>query len=181
MGEVRRQAVALAGGYTTVGDEQPRKDSLRLSHHYRMVESENQQSEKGPLRVTMVAGTAESGPEMASGETQQLSSEVTTEETLGLRVAPILRKNPVSGKLEIGNFEPLVLSGDSEQCVNMGYSMLGDAKSSSDLLDIMIATDEITIAKICAANGSIVLTCRNDQIAVSPRPARPDDKCQRAG
>ena len=51
----------------------------------------------------------------------------------------------------------------------MGYSMLGDVNSSSDLLDIMVASDEITISKICTANGSILITCRNGQISVSPR------------
>ena len=104
-----------------------------------------------------------------------------TEQVLGLKIAPILRKDKNTGQLEIGNFKPMSLVGDSDECLNIGYSMLGDTGSSNDLLDVLTASDEITVAKICANNGSIVISCRGDQITVSPRRSRPDDKCQRSG
>ena len=71
--------------------------------------------------------------------------------------------------------------GRTGDCLNLGYSMLEDTGSPQDLLEVIMASDQITIARICASNGSIMLSCRNDQITVSPRRARPDDKCERAG
>ena len=103
----------------------------------------------------------------------------TTEQVMGLKIAPILGKDVSSGQLKIGNFKPLSLAGNKDECLNVGYSMLGDTGSSNDLLDVITASDQITIAKICANNGSIIISCRGDQITVSPRRSRPDDKCQR--
>ncbi|MGH6906645.1 MAG: hypothetical protein ACREDX_02175 [Aestuariivirga sp.] len=119
-----------------------------------------------PVEVTMEQVTAE---------------QVTTEQVLGLKIAPILRKNKNTGQLEIGNFKPMSLVGDTDECLNIGYSMLSDTGSSNDHLDVLTASDQITVAKICANNGSIVISCRSDQITVSPRHSRPDDKCQRTG
>jgi hypothetical protein len=96
-----------------------------------------------------------------------------------LRVSPILRKVPASGKLEIGNFASASLIGSADECLNLGRAMLGDAGGTPDLLHIVADSDEITVARICAANGSVVLTCRADQITVSPRRPRPDDRCRR--
>ena len=104
-----------------------------------------------------------------------------TEEVGGQKTEPILRKDRNTGQLEIGNFKPMSVTGRTGDCLNIGYSMLDDTGSSKDLLEVMMASDQITIARICASNGSIVLSCRNDQITVSPRRARPDDKCERAG
>ena len=101
----------------------------------------------------------------------------TTEQTLGLKVAPILGKDERTGHLKIGNFKPISLTGNMDECLNVGYSMLGDSGSSNDLLNVMTASEQITIAKICATNGSIIISCRGDQITVSPRRSRPDDKC----
>ena len=103
----------------------------------------------------------------------------TTEETLGMRIAPVLRKNPATGQLEIGNFKSMTFVGDEVECLDVGYSMLGDSGTSNDVLDVLTATSTITIAKICAKNGSVVISCRNNQITVSPRATRPDDKCVR--
>ena len=104
-----------------------------------------------------------------------------TEEVGGQKTEPILRKDKNTGQLEIGNFKPMSVTGRTGDCLNLGYAMLDDTGSSKDLLEVMMASDQITIARICASNGSIVLSCRNDQITVSPRRARPDDKCERSG
>ncbi len=94
---------------------------------------------------------------------------------------PILRKNPQSGRLEIGNFKSLSLVGTPQDCVEFGNSLLNDAGSSSDKIDVLTSVDEITIARICATNGSVIITCRSGQISVSPRRPRPDDRCARNG
>ena len=98
-----------------------------------------------------------------------------------LRAAPILRKSPQDGKLEIGNFKSLSLVGSPQDCLGFGDALLKDAGIVNEKVDVITAADEITIARICAANGSVVITCRGGQIAVSPRKSRPDDRCIRKG
>jgi len=149
-----------------------------------------QPARKGALAMTRIslsgmsvvseqASDAAEPPEDAS--TAAVDAMPSTEEVQGLKMAPVLRKDKATGRLEIGNFKPMSLAGGTDECLNIGYSMLGDTNSSNDLLEVMTASDQITIARICASNGSVVLSCRNDQITVSPRRARPDDRCERAG
>ena len=125
------------------------------------------------------AGTAEQPYEMPAPASYD--GPVDGPETPGApsstKIAPIVRKDRATGQLEIGNFKPVTLDGDAAECLDMGYAMLGDSGTSNDLLDVMTATDSITIAKICAKNGSVVLTCRNQKITISPRRSRPDDNC----
>lgn len=141
-------------------------------------------------RSTTTVAKLESGRETLD-EGESLSEEAMKASTADLALAagasvddseilsakPILRKNPQSGKLEIGNFKSLSLVGSPEDCLDFGYSLLSDAATPNDKLDVMTAADEITIARICAANGSVIITCRAGQIAVSPRKSRPDDHC----
>lgn len=117
------------------------------------------------------------GPNQGELESAAYDAVPTAEETQGLKVEPILRRDPRTGQLHIGNFKSLSFVGDSEECLNMGYAMLGDAKMSNDALDVMASSDSITIAKICAKDGSVIISCRNNQITISPRRSRPDDKC----
>ena len=122
----------------------------------------------------------EFGPE-ASLSSASYEGMPTAEETAGMRIAPILRKDARTGQIEIGNFKSMTFVGDASECLDMGYAMLGDTGTSNDLLEIMTTSDAITIARICARNGSVIISCRNDQITVSPRQARPDDKCKAPG
>ena len=105
----------------------------------------------------------------------------TAEESRSMRVAPLIRKDRKTGKLEIGNFTPMKLAGDAGECLDMAHSMLGDFGISEDRLQVMTTSDTITIAKLCATNGSIIFSCRNNEITISPRKSRPDDKCSREG
>lgn len=117
----------------------------------------------------------------ASTSELALAAGASIEDSEGLSARPILRKNPQSGKLEIGNFKSLSVVGSSEDCLDFGHAMLSDAGSGGTKLDVMIAADEITIARICAVNGSVIISCRSGQISVSPRKARPDDRCAERG
>jgi hypothetical protein len=94
---------------------------------------------------------------------------------------PSLRRNPRTGEPEIGNFAQMTLPDEEGDCLEIGRTLLEDAALSADLLDVLTADDEITIGRICASNGSIVLTCRNGEITLSPRRKRPDDQCQSLG
>ena len=137
---------------------------------------------------SFATNTAENGeqPQDVSAQLEEITGTAddaiaSAEEVGGQKSGPILRKDKKTGQLEIGNFKPMSITGRTGDCMNLGYSMLDDTGSSQDLLEVLMASDQITIARICASNGSIVLSCRNDQITVSPRRARPDDKCERAG
>jgi hypothetical protein len=110
-----------------------------------------------------------------------LAAGASVDDSETLRVAPILRKSPQDGKLEIGNFKSLSLVGSPGECLDFGDTLLRDAGVSNEKLDVVAAADEITIVRICAANGSIIITCRGGQIAVNPRKSRPDDQCARKG
>jgi hypothetical protein len=110
-----------------------------------------------------------------------LAAGASVDDSEDLSIKPILVKNPQSGKLEIGNFKSLSLVGSSEDCLGFGRALLNDAQSSKDKLEIVADTNTISIARICAVNGSIIITCRAGQIAVSPRRSRPDDRCAEKG
>jgi hypothetical protein len=82
------------------------------------------------------------------------------------------------GKLRIGNYESMTLDGTAEQCLDMGRMLLTDAGASAERLEVMARTKAITMARICAANGSVVITCRRNQITISPRQLKPNESCE---
>lgn len=152
---------------TNVGAIPPSKGDLQLPRAL-----------KQSLAVTIIPVSAVPvDPPEEIAEEKVSVAQVSTEQTLGLRVSPILRASAARHGLEIGNFTPLALAGSSEECLNIAYSMLDDANMDNDRLHILTDTDEITIGRICTANGSIILTCRNNEIKISPRRSRPDDSC----
>jgi hypothetical protein len=140
---------------------------------------------KKPLAMTSIPlrMLAEPGDQYASDDpsVQQASYDngPSALDEQGMRVSPVLRKDPRTGQLTIGNFKSMTMVGNSTECLNLGYSMLGDTGTSNNMLQVLTDTDEITIARICANNGSVIISCRNEQITVSPRQSRPDDKCSR--
>lgn len=96
-------------------------------------------------------------------------------------IAPVLIKNKQTGALDIGDFRSMSLLGNTAECLDTGYLMLRDIGISRDHLKMVLTSPQITIAKICANNGSIVFTCRGGRVVISPRRARPDDNCVRLG
>ena len=101
-------------------------------------------------------------------------------ETVGSRSEPILRIDAASGLLSIGNFKTLTVSGPQHTCAAFASTMLGDLGASPHKLSVEINNSQISIYKICAVNGSVIITCRGSKIVVSPRQPRPDDQCVRA-
>jgi hypothetical protein len=77
----------------------------------------------------------------------------------------------------IGNFETRSFSGDRAACAEIAQSMVRDARTGQNSLYTLADTKEIKVMKICAANGMVMITCRNDRVTVSPRRPRPDDGC----
>jgi len=145
---------------------------------------------KMPLPVTVIARSGDAPPEAAAEElavTDAESDEVSfaaPEEIVDAPApnpSPVLQRNPASGVLEIGNFKAMSFAGSAAECETIGRSMLEDAGSAADTLEVLAASGQIAAARICAANGSIIITCRRGQVTVSPRRPRPDDKCERLG
>lgn len=97
--------------------------------------------------------------------------------TSGSHSRPILQKEAVSGLLSIGNFKTIKVLGPQYNCADFAETMLRDVGASPHNLSVEMNTAQISIYKICATNGSVVITCRSGNIVVSPRQARPDDHC----
>jgi len=148
---------------------------------------------KGELRVTAVAlrkedgaepeGNAapepefdvESGAEVPQADVAAYETGQEGQEAQGM--SPVLRRDRRSGKLEIGNFETVSLAGDASQCLQMGYTMLEDAGAPQSSLEVLAKSRSITMARICAVNGAVIITCRSNQLTVSPRRLKPNESC----
>lgn len=140
---------------------------------------------KQALQLTTAARSSEQSELFAAVAAPNAGSETGEEPSMSVAasvekqaMAPMLTKDGRTGNLRIGQFRSMTMEGDMEQCLDTGYAMVQDIGLDTDAVDVLAATDSITIAKICAANGSVVITCRNNSIVISPRRAKPNDSCQ---
>lgn len=97
--------------------------------------------------------------------------------TAKLAKSPVLHKGQNPGEVEIGSFNTVSLPGSSAECLDTAYGLLDDAGASRDKLKVLAESRMITVARICADNGSLVVTCRLDQITISPRRLKPNETC----
>ncbi len=149
-------------------------------------------SVKGSLTVSVIRKTppppeavAEAQPEFsddpASGVQPAASEAEPVIEPAGTSlpegVHPMLRAGLTSKSIEIGNFEPVTLAGGASDCIAVGQSLLSSAGGASTLLDILVSNPQITISRICASNGSVILTCRAGKMTISPRKANGIKAC----
>lgn len=148
---------------------------------------------KGPLQFTLVPSSAPEVPdeapavELAAAEPEvpeQDQGDGMGEMTVGpedpaagLTRNPVLRKAQNKGDVEIGSFTTVSLPGSTGECLETAYTLLEDAGASRDKLKVLAESSAITVARICAANGSLVVTCRMDQITISPRRLKPNESC----
>jgi hypothetical protein len=91
---------------------------------------------------------------------------------------PSLYFDPATRQQVIGNFRTRSFPGDHRSCTETAQAMISDAGGRQASLLTLADIDAIKVMKICAANGTVIITCRNDQITISPRRARPDDGCK---
>lgn len=150
---------------------------------------------KGPLQITLVPSSEADVPQPeAAPVAVAVADDATVAEpdqgdgsgdiTVGpedpaaqLSRSPLLRRGQKSGDVEIGNFATVSLPGSSAECLDTAYSLLDDAGATRDKLKVLAESNMITVARICAANGSLVVTCRMDQITISPRRLKPNETC----
>jgi hypothetical protein len=151
---------------------------------------------KGPLQITLVQSSEPDTPpapeavpvavavadDAVVGEPDQGdgSGDITVgpeDPAAQLSKNPLLRRGQKSGDVEIGSFATVSLPGSSAECLDTAYSLLDDAGATRDKLKVLAESKMITVARICAANGSLVVTCRMDQITISARRLKPNDTC----
>jgi hypothetical protein len=135
---------------------------------------------EGEAQADLVIDSKDAEPEPETVEVgfEEPAVEIEHPTNLPEGIPAMLRRK--SNGIEIGNFRSVTMDGAADECLNLGYTMLSAAKAKQDLLDVMVANNQITIANICASNGKVVFSCRNGKISISPRRARPDDSCSRA-
>lgn len=179
----------------------PLSGSRRDLQDNELLTSGPQRQLKGPLQFTLVPSTPSEDPtDAATGDTvlddpnemaaadapsdEQDQGDGTGDITVGpedptaqLVRSPVLRKGQKSGDVEIGSFATVSLPGSSSECLDTAYGLLADAGAARSKLKVLAETKMITVARICAANGSLVVTCRSDQITISPRRLKPNETC----
>lgn len=179
----------------------PLASSRRELQDNELLTSGPQRQLKGPLQFTMVPSTPpETPPESATAEASaDVSGDMASADaapgeqdqgdgagdiTVGpedpaapLSRSPVLRKGQKNGNLEIGSFATVSMPGSASECLDTAYSLLEDAGAARDKLKVLAETKMITVARICAENGSLVVTCRSDQITISPRRLKPNETC----
>ncbi len=178
-------AVAAVSGKTS--------DPLAVSRYERqdneLLTRGPQRQLKGPLQLTLVASAATGEPAaepdgaLASDMAGQDQGDGTGEMTVGpedpaaMVRSPLLRKGSKSGEVVIGSFSTVSMPGSSMSCLDTAYGLLEDAGARRDKLTVLAESPAITVARICASNGSLVVTCRLDQITISPRRLKPNESC----
>ena len=117
---------------------------------------------------------------LGSGDKQQQAETNAPAVSDSSVLSPLLRRiGSGSADFEISRFGTVQIVGTAKECLEMGYSIVGSVKAPKEAFEVLISQSMITIGKICAANGSVLVTCRSNRISISPRRARPDDGCRR--
>lgn len=182
----REELLNEVSSWLPAGDAGPVKSSLNISYVEKFDPEASEAERKRSLNFTLVSKAAE---EIAAGaESDELEQDTAQaddaalesgvhEEVKAMAIEPVLKSSMKQGRPEIGRFDPVTVSGNSDSCVEVGRMMLEEARAPTNLLHVMVETEAITIAKICTSNGAVFLTCRANQITVSPRKPRPDNGC----
>jgi hypothetical protein len=110
-------------------------------------------------------------------ETLEASSGEPPDVGLPEGVAPMLQVDSQTRAVKIGNYSSVTIDGDPSECTALGHSLLSNAGDNNGSLEVLVETNEIVMARICASNGTVILTCRQNKITISPRKARPSDAC----
>lgn len=156
----------------TRGLQRQLKGSLQLT----LVQSSVPESEDEAPPVELAAAEPEA-PEQDQGDGTGDITVGPEDPAAQLVKSPVLRKSATKGNVEIGSFTTVSLPGSSGECLETAYGLLDDAGASRDKLKVLAESSAITVARICASNGSLVVTCRMDQITISPRRLKPNESC----
>jgi len=92
------------------------------------------------------------------------------------RLPASISRDPETGELSIGDFEAMSFPGEAGSCREIGETIMHELASPKDL-QVVAETELISVMRICASNGSVILSCRNGGVTISPRRLRPNDGC----
>lgn len=184
-----RQALAPRAAATAAAPAKT-ADPLAISRQERadneLLTRGPQRQLKGPLQVTWVASSAavEEGAGSSGAASPEQDQGDGGEVTMGpedpaaaLSRSPVLRRGRQAGEVEIGSFTTVSLSGADNGCLETAYGLLEDAGAPRSRLQVLAESAAITVARVCASNGSLVVTCRMGQVTISPRRPKPNEAC----
>ena len=83
------------------------------------------------------------------------------------------------GKLVLNRFHTLKLNMEHDACRKFPTEFLADYKLPNNAVETLADNMIIIQRRICASNGSIMVTCYHNEATLSMRQARPDDGCSR--
>lgn len=97
--------------------------------------------------------------------------------SIGRSVNPGLFRDPQTGQIKIDAFKTVSFAAKLSSCRQFGQMILQDVKAPANALQVLAEDRLISVLRICADNGSVVLSCRNGIATISPRKVRPGDGC----
>ncbi len=185
---LHRQLPSLAPMVASEAAVAPKRN-IMMSDHSKSGGETDEVPQKGGITgsVAYMSAPTPTSPVAAESEVTALETEAGFAEvssqpdiqpaalTLPEGIPAMLRRGPRGP--EIGHFRSATIAGDAEDCLSTAYSMMASVQIPDQALTVMVATKPITIAKLCANNGVVIFTCRNNTITVSPRQSRPDNNC----
>lgn len=185
---IRTRVAAGTAGVAEVGGKI--SDPLAVSRYDRedneLLTRGPQRQLKGPLQLTLIASAEDGASEVPEAEEERSEQDqgdgagtitLGPEDPAAMARIPLLRKGARSGEVVIGSFATVSMPGSSMSCLDTVYGLLEDAGAHRDKLMVLAESPAITVARICALNGSLVVTCRLDQITISPRRPKPNETC----
>ncbi|MDE2383169.1 MAG: hypothetical protein KGO53_01005 [Alphaproteobacteria bacterium] len=94
-------------------------------------------------------------------------------------LGPLLRRTGAGpADYDISRFTTIQMTGGMKECIGIGQSLLATVGAPKEQFEILVSQSFMTMGRICAANGSILVSCRSNRISISPRRRRPDDGCE---
>ena len=83
------------------------------------------------------------------------------------------------GKLVLNRFHTMRMRMPHHECRDLPNVFMADYKLPRDEIEILADNMALIQKRICAQNGLVLVTCRQNEATVSLRPARPKDGCDR--
>ena len=141
------------------------------------IEDEPSQTEIDPLDLLLP-----SDPHVDEKEQESVQKPRKTKRKTARK--PANRRRPIdialkNGKLVLNRFHTLKLDMVHNECREFPNILIADYKLPPKTIERLADNLTIVQKRICATNGSIMVTCYQSQATISLRRARPDDGCKR--
>lgn len=81
------------------------------------------------------------------------------------------------GRVLLNSYGTRTMPFDSSECAGLGWQIVAQLSVPADAVHSLASDDLMHQMRVCAANGSILITCYNDTATISVREPRPKDGC----